>query len=290
MTTFVNLLIYGLADGAILALAALGFVLIYKATRVINFAQGEFLLVGAYAFYAGFVVLGLPMSLAVLFGLAISVVLGVTVERFVLRPLIGENPISVIMVTVGLSSVLKAVVQMFFGTSVREMPAVLPRGSVDVLGVPMPLNRLVAIAIAGVVLILFALFFQKSRHGVAMRAVADDQQAAMTMGISVRRIFALAWALAAVSAMIAGVLVADVTSLDQNIAAFGLIVFPVVILGGLDSVLGTIIGGFSIGIIKQMVAGYTDPGLAEVLPFVLLVAVLMFRPYGLFGEQRIERV
>jgi branched-chain amino acid transport system permease protein len=290
MTTFVNLLVYGLADGAILALAALGFVLIYKATRVINFAQGEFLLVGAYAFYAAFVVLGLPMSIAVLFGLGISVILGVAVERFVLRPLVGENAISVIMVTVGLSSVLKAFVQMFFGTSVREMPAVLPRGSVDIGGVVMPVNRLLAIVIAGAVLILFALFFQKSRHGVAMRAVADDQQAAMTMGISVRRIFALAWALAAISAMIAGVLVADVTSLDQNIAAFGLIVFPVVILGGLDSVLGTIIGGFSIGILKQMVAGYTDPGLAEVLPFVLLVAVLMVRPYGLFGEQRIERV
>jgi branched-chain amino acid transport system permease protein len=290
MTTFVNLLVYGLADGAILALAALGFVLIYKATRVINFAQGEFLLVGAYAFYAAFVLLGLPMSIAVLFGLGVSVILGVAVERFVLRPLVGENAISVIMVTVGLSSVLKAVVQMFFGTSVREMPAVLPRGSVDIAGVLMPINRLLAIVIAGGVLILFALFFQKSRHGVAMRAVADDQQAAMTMGISVRRIFALAWALAAISAMIAGVLVADVTSLDQNIAAFGLIVFPVVILGGLDSVLGTIIGGFSIGILKQMVAGYTDPGLAEVLPFVLLVAVLMVRPYGLFGEQRIERV
>lgn len=290
MSTFASLLVYGLADGAVLALAALGFVLIYKATRVINFAQGEFLLVGAYSFYAGFVVLGLPLSVAVLIGLVVSVALGLVVERFILRPLIGENPISVIMVTVGLSSLLKAIVQMFFGTSVREMPAILPRGTVEVAGVTMPLNRLAAIAIAGVVLLAFTAFFQRSRHGVAMRAVADDQQAAMTVGISVRRVFALAWALAAVSALIAGVLVADTTALDQNIAAFGLIVFPVVILGGLDSVLGTIIGGFTIGIIKQMVAGYTDPGLAEVIPFVVLVAVLMVRPYGLFGEQRIERV
>ena len=290
MSTFLNLLVYGLADGAILALAALGFVLIYKATSVINFAQGEFLLVGAYMFYTAFVVLGLPLIAAVAVGVVVATILGVVVERFILRPMIGEDPISIIMVTIGLSMLLNALVQMFYGTSVKSQPAILPRGSVDFLGATVPLNRLLVILIAAVVLTAFTVFFRKSRHGIAMRAVADDQQAAMTMGISVRRIFALAWVLAAVSALIAGVLLADISAVDQNLAAFGLLVFPVVILGGLDSVPGTIVGGLTIGLLKQFVSGYLDPGLATVIPYVVLVLILLVKPYGIFGETRIERV
>ncbi|MFB9733375.1 branched-chain amino acid ABC transporter permease [Ornithinimicrobium kibberense] len=290
MSTFLNLLVYGLADGAILALAALGFVLIYKATSVINFAQGEFLLVGAYMFYTAFVVMGLPLIAAVAVGVVVATILGVVVERFILRPMIGEDPISIIMVTIGLSMLLNALVQMFYGTSVKSQPAILPRGSVDFLGATVPLNRLLVILIAAVVLTAFTIFFRRSRHGIAMRAVADDQQAAMTMGISVRRIFALAWVLAAVSALIAGVLLADISAVDQNLAAFGLLVFPVVILGGLDSVPGTIVGGLTIGLLKQFVSGYLDPGLATVIPYVVLVLILLVKPYGIFGETRIERV
>ncbi|WP_353508609.1 branched-chain amino acid ABC transporter permease [Intrasporangium sp.] len=290
MNTFIQLTVYGLSDGALLALAALGFVLIYKATRVINFAQGEFLLVGAYMFYTAFVVMRLPLVLAALFGVLVAIVLGVVVERFILRPLIGESAISVIMVTIGLSAVLKSLIQIFFGTSVREQPPILPTGSIQIAGASVPINRLLVIGIAAIVLFAFSAFFQRSRHGIAMRAVADDQQAALTMGISVRRVFSLAWVLAAVSALIAGVLLADLSAVEQNIAAFGLIVFPVVILGGLDSVPGTVIGGLVIGLLKQYVSGYYDPGLAEVIPYVVLVAILIVRPYGIFGETRIERV
>ncbi len=290
MSNFVNLLAYGLADGAILALVALGFVLIYKATGVINFAQGEFLLVGAYMFYTAFVVLQLPLLVAVVFGVIVATLIGVLVERLILRPMIGENPISIIMVTIGLSALLRAVVQMFYGTRVQSQPTLLPRSSISFLGATIPLNRLLVILIAAVVLTAFTIFFRRSRHGIAMRAVADDQQAAMTMGISVRRIFAMAWALAAVSALIAGVLLGDISAVDQNLAAFGLLVFPVVILGGLDSVPGTIIGGLTIGLLKQLVSGYLDPGLATVIPYVVLVLILLVRPYGIFGETRIERV
>lgn len=290
MSTFLNLSVYGLADGAILALAALGFVLIYKATGVINFAQGQFLLVGAYTFYTAFVVLSLPLTVAVVFSAVVAVALGVVVERFVLRPLIGESVISVIMVTIGLSAVLQALVQLFYGTAVREQPPILPTGSVSFFGATVPLNRLFVVLIAAIVLTGFTVFFRRSRHGIAMRAVADDQQASLTMGISVRRVFAMAWALAALSALIAGVLLADVSAVEQGIASFGLLVFPVVIMGGLDSVPGTIVGGLTIGLIKQFVSGYADPGLAEVVPYLVLVLVLMVRPYGLFGEIRIERV
>ncbi|RIK17195.1 MAG: branched-chain amino acid ABC transporter permease [Acidobacteria bacterium] len=290
MSTFLNLLAYGLADGAILALAALGFVLIYKATGVINFAQGEFLLIGAYLMYTAWVVMGLPMVVSVLVGIVAATVVGVLVERLILRPMVGEDPISIIMVTIGLAMLLKAVVQMFYGTNPRSQPAILPTGSVSFLGATLPVNRLLVVVIAAVVLTAFTLFFSRSKHGIAMRAVADDQQAAMTMGISVRKIFALSWALAAVSAFIAGVLLADLSAVDQNIASFGLMVFPVVILGGLDSVPGTIVGGLTIGLLTQFVSGYLDPGLATVIPYVVLVLILLVKPYGLFGETRIERV
>ncbi|GAB3051465.1 branched-chain amino acid ABC transporter permease [Sediminivirga luteola] len=290
MSTAVNLLIFGLADGAILALAALGFVLIYKATAVINFAQGEFLLVGAYTFYTCFVIFQLPITVGILVGVVVAVLLGIVVERLILRPMIGQSHISIIMVTIGLSGLLNAIVQMFFGTGVRAQPAVLPSPPVSILGATIPGNRLLAILIAAIVLTVLTIFFQKSKHGIAMRSVADDEQAAMTVGISVRRVYAMSWALAAVSALIAGILLADITAVDLHIASFGLMVFPVVILGGLDSVPGTIIGGLTIGIVTQLVSGYLDPGLAEVIPYIILVLILLIRPYGIFGEKRIERV
>lgn len=290
MSNFLTQTIYGVSDGAILALAALGFVLIYKSTGVINFAQGEFLLIGAYTVYAAFVVFQLPLVLAVVLGILFAIVMGVLIERLILRPLIGESAISVIMVTIGLAAVLKAVAQLFFGTRAVSQPALLPRTTIELAGATFPLNRILVIVIAAVVLTLFTLFFQRSRHGIAMRAVADDQQAALTLGISVRRIFAMAWALAAVSALIGGILLGDVTEVSSRLTTFGLLVFPVVILGGLDSVPGTIVGGLVIGLSAQYVSSYWDPGLAQIAPYLLLVAILLVRPYGLFGETRIERV
>jgi branched-chain amino acid transport system permease protein len=289
MTQLVLLTVYGLANGAVLALAALGFVLIYKATSVINFAQGELLLVGAYTFYAAFVVLHLPAVLAVVVAVALAAALAAAIERLLLRPLIGQDPIAVIMMTIGLSAVLKAAVQIGYGTTPREMPRVLPRGSVAILGAVVPVDRLAAIAIAGAVLAGFGAFFRWSRHGVAMRAVADDAQAALAQGISVTRIAALAWAMAAASAAVAGLLIGDMTEVSQNLSGFGLTVFPVVILGGLESVAGTIIGGAVIGLVSQY-ADALSPGASQVAPFVVLVLILLVRPYGLFGQPRIERV
>jgi len=289
MTQLIQLTIYGLANGALLALAALGFVLIYKASGVVNFAQGKFLSVGAYALYAGHVLLHLPLLLAALFSLLVAVLLGAAVERLVLRRLIGEAPIVLVMVTIGLSAALEAVVQVSFGTTPREMPRLLPTGTLELAGAVIPLNRLLAIALAAFVLGGFTLLFRYSRHGVAMRAVADDQQAALLQGISVSHIFALAWALGAVSALIGGVLLADLTEVSQNLSGFGLRVFPVVILGGLDSVPGTIVGGAIIGLVSQY-AESLWPGASEVAAHVLLVGLLVLRPHGLYGQPRIERV
>ncbi len=290
METFIHLTVAGLTNGMILALAALGFVLIYKATDVINFAQGEFLMVGAYLIYAFIVQFGMPWTVSVVLTLALAVVIGVVVERFVLRPLIGEPIISIIMVTIGLSSLMRAIVSMIWGNQPKAMPPFIPSQPVRLGPAVVTADRLWAIAVAVLMLVLFALFFRYYKEGIAMRAVADDQQAAMSMGISVRRIFAWAWSISAMVAAVAGALVANIVGVGPELAGFGLRVFPVVILGGLDSIPGALLGGIIIGLIESYVGGYVGHGLHQVIAFVVLVLILMVKPYGLFGQERIERV
>ena len=292
MDTFLQLTITGLTNGAILALVALGFVLIYKASDVINFAQGDFLLVGAYITYGMIVQVGLHWSVGILLAIVLAVVLGVLVERFVLRPMIGEPIISVIMVTIGLSSVLRALVSAIWGTTGRNFPSFLPSEPINIGGAIVTTDRIIALGLCALLLILFALFFRYSKEGIAMRATADDQQAALSMGISVKRVFAIAWSIASVTAVIGGIIVANIIGVGGGVASIGLAVFPVVILGGLDSIPGAILGGIIIGLVSEYTAGYT-PGslnLRSVTPYLVLILILMVRPYGLFGEERIERV
>ena len=290
MEQFVQLTVTGLSNGAILALAALGFVLIYKSSQVLNFAQGQFLLIGAYVVWALTVDAGLHWALAVGGAILVAIALGVLVERLILRPLVGQPTISVIMVTIGLAQVLGALVQIVWGTTPRAFPEFIPSDSVDLLGARVGVERLWAVGLVAAALAAFAVFFQRSRHGIAMRAVADDQQAALSMGISVRRVFALAWALAGVSAVVGGMLVANVVGVSGELSGFGLLVFPVVILGGLDSVPGAVVGGAIIGLLTAYTGGYLGGGLDTVIPYVALVLILLVKPYGLFGQVRIERV
>jgi branched-chain amino acid transport system permease protein len=290
MELFIQLTLTGLTNGAILALAALGFVLIYKSSDVINFAQGEFLLVGAYVTFGLIAQYGLAWPIGMILTLVVSVAIGVVVERLVLRPLIGEPIISVIMVTIGLSSLLRAIVNTIWGTLPRSFPAFIPSQPVNILNATIGADRLWAIVIAIVMLGLFTFFFRRSREGIAMRAVADDQQAALSMGISVKRIFAWAWSIAAVSAAVAGALIANIVGVSGELSIFGLRVFPVVILGGLDSIPGAIIGGVIIGVLEAYTGGYIGQGLNTIIPFIVLILILMVRPYGLFGQEIIERV
>lgn len=290
MDLFIQLTLTGLTNGAILALAALGFVLIYKSSDVINFAQGEFLLVGAYVTYAMIAQFGLHWTLGMTLTILIAIAVGVMVERLVLRPMIGEPIISVIMVTIGLSSLLKAIVSAIWGNLPKAFPPFIPSQPVKILGATVGEDRLWAIVIAIVLLGTFTFFFRRSKEGIAMRAVADDQQAALSMGISVKKIFAWAWSIAAATAAIGGALVANIVGVGPELAGFGLRVFPVVILGGLDSIPGAIIGGIIIGLLEQYTGGYIGQGLNQVLPFVILIIILMVRPYGLFGQEIIERV
>jgi branched-chain amino acid transport system permease protein len=290
MELFIQLTLTGLTNGAILSLAALGFVLIYKSSDVINFAQGEFLLVGAYVTFAMVAQFGLFWPLGMLLALLVSIGLGVVVERLVLRPMIGEPIISVIMITIGLSSLLRALVSTVWGNLPKAFPPFIPSHPVKIFSATVGADRLWAIAIAILMLGLFTFFFRRSREGIAMRAVADDQQAALSMGISVKKIFAWAWSIAAVTAAIGGALIANIVGVSGELSGFGLRVFPVVILGGLDSVPGAIVGGVIIGLLEAYTGGYIGQGLNTVIPFVVLILILMVRPYGLFGQEIIERV
>ncbi len=290
MDVLLQLTIAGLSNGMVYALAAVGFVIIYKSSGVINFAQGELLLIGSYLTFFFIVQLGLPWSFGVILTLVAAVVLGLTVERLVLRPLIGEPVISMIMVTIGLSSLLKALVNAIWGPRPRSFPAFIPSNEISIGSAVLGVDRLIIIVVAGALLAGLALFFRFTREGLAMRAIADDQQAALSMGISIKRVLAVSWALAAVCAALGGMALGNIVGGSQDIGRIGLRVFPVVILGGLDSVAGAVIGGAVIGLLETYTGGYIGHGLNLVVPFVVLILVLMIRPYGLFGKEHIERV
>ncbi|REJ75185.1 MAG: branched-chain amino acid ABC transporter permease [Acidobacteria bacterium] len=290
MDTFLQLTLSGLTNGMVYALVAVGFVVIYKASDVINFAQGELLLFGAYLCFAFVGQFGLPWSLGVLLTMLSAAAVGLVIERTVLRPLIGEPVISMIMVTIGLSSVLKALVNGIWGPRPRAFPAFLPSGEVQIGSAIVGADRLLTIVVAAVLLGLLSLFFKTTREGIAMRAIADDQQAALSMGIRIPRVLAIAWALAAVSASIGGILLANIVGVGGEISIVGLKVFPVVILGGLDSIPGAVVGGAIIGLLEVYTGGYIGHGLNLIVPYIVLILVLMVRPYGLFGKEIIERV
>ena len=295
MEFFLQLVLSGLVVGSIYALVGLGFVIIYKSSSILNFAQGEFLMLGAYLCVAIFSTAQVPFLVAFALTLAFSALLGVLLERVLLRPMIGEPVISVIMLTLGLASILKAVVQGIWGTDTQPYPEIFPTTPVQIGPLPVSQGYLYSVASVLVLLLLFSIFFKYSRAGIAMRATAFSQQVALSMGISVKRIFALAWSIAAVVSAVGGVLLGGVRGgVDGAFALFGLKVIPVVILGGLDSVAGAIVGGVVMGVLENLAGGYLDPllggGVKEVAPFVALVAILTIRPYGLFGKVKIERV
>ncbi|MCY3545988.1 MAG: branched-chain amino acid ABC transporter permease [Gemmatimonadetes bacterium] len=290
MDVFLQLTVSGLSTGMVYALAAAGFVVIYKASDVINFAQGDLLLLGTYLVFFAIAQTGLPWSAGILVTVLLAVAVALAIERLVLRPLIGEPIISMIMVTIGLSSVLRAAVNAIWGPAPRSFESFLPAGDVALGPVTLSTGRLLSIPIALAVLAALWLFFRHTRDGIAMRAIADDQQAALSMGISIPRVFGIAWGLAAASAAIGGIMLAGIVGVSPNVAAIGLRVFPVVILGGLDSIRGAVIGGAIIGLLEVYTGGYVGRGLSLVVPYVVLVLVLMVRPYGLFGKEIIERV
>ncbi|MBE0602007.1 MAG: branched-chain amino acid ABC transporter permease [Deltaproteobacteria bacterium] len=293
---FMQLVISGLVVGSIYSAVALGFVIIYKSTRVVNFAQGEFLMVGAYVCYAFLVQMQVPFWGALMLTILFSMALALIIERLILRPMIGEPIISIIMVTIGLSLVLRSAVAVVWGTDILVYkPKLFPQEMVTLAGVPVSLEFVWCFVLSVFLLIVFSVFFKYSKAGVAMRATAFNQQVAQSMGISVKSIFALSWVISAVVSGIGGVLIGNMNGINNSLYHFGLKVFPATILGGLDSILGAALGGIIIGVLENLSDGlfktwFDLSGVKEVAPYVILVVILMIKPYGLFGTKEIERV
>ncbi len=294
MAFFFDLFVNGLMIGSMYALVALGFVLIYKATSVVNFAQGELVMFGGYIAAALVSLYHLPLAVALPVLLGTMVVLGFVLERGVLRPMVGQAVISVVMVTIGLAQVFQGTAAMLWGAQTKNIPLPIRLEPYVIWEIYISPINLLAAFISGAFLVAFAWFFRRSRMGIAMRAVANDQQAAMAVGINVRLVFALSWAIAGLTAAIGGVMWGSMLGVDTQLALIGLKVFPAVILGGLDSVPGAVAGGLIIGAVESVAAGYVDPyvggGTKDFLPYVLMILALMIRPYGFFGREIIERV
>jgi branched-chain amino acid transport system permease protein len=290
----VLLLSNGILIGLMYSLIAMGFVLVYKATDAINFAQGEFVMIAGFVVAVALGVYGAPLWLAVAVGLAGMVGFGFGLERVMLRPLIGRPVVAVIMATIGLAAVLRGVGPLTWGAETRSLP--LPISDEPFVWGPLfiPPIQLLGAVVSLLFLAAFGWFFLRSRKGIAMRAVADSQQVAMAMGINVERYFALAWAMTGVVSALGGIIWGSLIGVDVHLALVGFKVFPVVILGGLDSIPGAIVGGLIIGIVENVAAGYIDPyvggGTKDFVPYVLMIVALMVRPYGIFGKQIIERI
>ena len=306
-------MVTGLLNGGVLALIALGIVLIYKSSEVFNFAHGQLVMVGAWLTWwfsggAGEGAVDLPLWAAIIMGLVSAVVIGLLIERFALRPMAGQPLLAIILMTLGLGQVLQGLSNIAFGVEPENFTPPLFSPS-DVITIPVPpvngesivfLDRIIvkqavlaSFVVAVVAAALFVLFFRYTRSGLAMRATSEDHQLARAVGIKVNRVFGLSWALAGVLATLGGVLLATTSGISATLSLVALVAFPAILLGGLESLTGAIVGGLLIGLVQALVQASTVPEVrnsAEIAPYVLLLIVLMIRPEGLFGQKRIERI
>jgi len=294
MDLFLQLLTTGILVGSIYALVALGWTLIYKSSGVLNLAMGELTLIGAYVSLS-FYTWGIPFPLALLGTLLVGFVLGLLTERLFLRRLIGESTLTVIMVTVGLSFFFRGIVAFVWGTDTRVFsPPVFPTESIRLGRIVIGQVYLWSFVAAILLLLIFVGFFKYTRWGLAMQATADDEMAALSLGVSAKRVYALAWAIAFMAAGVGGTLLGNINGLNISVGYLGLLVLPAVVLGGLNSVPGAIVGGILIGILQNFSGAYLSrlvPGsVKDIAPFAFMVIILLFRPYGLWGWVKIERV
>jgi branched-chain amino acid transport system permease protein len=291
---FVFLVADGALAGAIYALVALAFVVVYKASRMMNFAVGEWTMLGARTAAAASHILGLGLGGAVVVGCAGMVAVALFFNRVVLRPLLRSSLLTLIMLTLGVGILMRGAATVVFAGIPRRIAPPFPEDPLVVGGVPLSVDKIVAAAIAAACIAGLSWFFHGSRTGLALRAVASDQQVALAVGIDLHRHFAITWALVGVLSVLAGTLWSFVSGGGFGIELLGFKVFPIVILGGLDSLPGTIIAAFAVGILESLVAGYLDPvvggGFSHVASYLVLIATLFVRPWGLFGRPDVERV
>ncbi len=294
MDLFLMTIATGLMVGGIYALVALGWVLIYKCSGVLNLAMGEMTLIGAYtslSFYS----MGVPFLASLGISLIIGFILGILTERIFLDRLIGEPVLSVIMVTVGLSFFFKGIVELIWGTDTRVFdPPVFSMEPIKFGPIVVGQVYVWSFVAAMILLVIFVSFFKYTQWGLSMQATADDEMAALSVGVSARFVYAAAWAIAFMAAGVGGTLLGNINGLNISVGYLGLLVLPAVVLGGLNSVPGAIVGGLIIGVLQNLTGAYLDKyfpgGVKEIAPFVFMAIFLLFKPHGLWGWERIERV
>ena len=296
MSDFLQVCVIGIAEGAKFALVALGFVVIYRATGVINFAQGGFVLLGAYLTYNVAETWGLPFYVGVVVAMVGGALVGALVERIALRPMIGQPPFTSIMITIGVLYVLEQVVTSIWGFDAHNLGDPWKNHTVHTGDITIAVRNIWTVGLAGAALLSFFLLFRYTRTGIAMRATALDPEAALAQGISPGRVYTLAWAISGAVAALAGVtLAAGTGQLAPGIDLIALAAFPAIILGGLDSPLGAVVGGILIGLSKNLTARYLDDiswlgrNFHTVMPYVVMIVILLIRPYGLFGTREVRR-
>jgi branched-chain amino acid transport system permease protein len=299
MATFIQLVFSGLALGCDYALIALGFTIIFKASEVINFAQGEFLLVGTFVVSVAMFSWRLGFFLALLIGIAITALIGVAFERVVLRRMIGRPPFNIIMVTIGLDVLLFTAVSVLVGAKNPPSPAPFDiLSAVSIGGVKFGVNAIASILVTALICAALYAFLRYTRYGLAMRATAIDQEAARAMGIKISTVYALAWGISGAIATIGGVFLAAGAGnpvFDVGLGQGALVAFPAIILGGLDSIPGAVVGGVVIGLVYVLTQGYETSGVLganfhTIAPYLIMILVLLIRPYGLFGTRKVERI
>ncbi len=282
----------GIAIGSIYALVALGFVLIFKATEVVNFAQGELMMIGAFLALTFINVLGFPYWLAFVCTLVGMALVGVLLEWILIGPMVGEPTFSIVMVTIGFGTLARSVVSMIpgWGTDTYGFKTPFTDRKLVAAGVVVSWEHLSIIFITLVAVLAFYAFFRYTRIGIALQATAQNQLAAVYMGVGIKRVFALAWAISAVMAGVAGILLAPITFVHMNMGFIGLKAFPAAVLGGFGSIPGAIVGGLIIGVTESLAGVYLPIGWKDVAAYVILILVLMLRPEGLFGIQEKKKV
>lgn len=295
MSELVEVVVRGLGTGSVYALLALGFVVIYRATRVISFAQPAFMVAGAVAvsYLSDEIGYALAVPVAVLVGAA----LGLAVERTTIRPMIGKPVFVIAIITLGIDVVVRVFVNALIGTDVRQLGDPWGLETVSLFGIAVQQRFIASFVVTGLVVAALFAFLRWTRYGLAMRAVALDQEASMAQGVSVGKVFALSWALAGGLAAIAGAFVGTGSGIDQTTYIVAFSALPAIILGGIDSIVGAVVGGLGVGLVQSLVASY-QPDVAPwlgsnfqvVTPYLLMLAVLLARPYGLFGTPEVERV
>ncbi len=289
---FLQLVISGIAQGCIYGLIALGFVLIYKATETVSFAQGDLMMLGAFAGLAGMTMLGFPFWLAVISAIGAMALLGLVTERLVIRPILGQPAFSIVMLTIGLGYVGRGLITMIpgIGTETHTLPVPYKDQSWTLGGLVVSMEQTAVIVVTAVLCAALYALFKYSKLGLAMQASSQNQLAAYYMGIPVKRLNGLVWALAAAVAAIAGLLLAPITFVHANMGFIGLKAFPAAVVGGFGSLPGAIVGGLVIGIVESLAGFYLPEGFKDIAAYIVVLIMLMVKPNGLFGEKLRKKV